>query len=320
MNKPNLFNWASSELSQDAFISWLLSWGNYPKNGELNKTAMYLIKKLTNNQIGKIEKIEIVKQRHKIDILCIVNDEYAILIEDKTNTKSHSNQLENYLTKLSNDFPREKIFPIYFKTGDQSNFASINKAGYKLFLRPDFIEVLDFGKNQGITNSIYLDFYDYLIRIENSVQSFKTLPVNKWHWDSWKGFYAELQRQLNDGTWDYVPQKNGGFLGFWWHWKGKEFEDTGFDYYLQLEHGKFCFKLYPYKREKARQIRDYYRSLLYPKAKERNIEIYQNGRIGKWMTVAALRKAYIETDKNGFLDMEGTISTIKSIQNMLDEI
>ena len=320
MNRPNLFNWASSELSQDAFISWLLSWGNYPENGELNKTAKYLIEKLTDNQIGKVEKIEIIKQRHKIDILCIVNDEYAILIEDKTNTKNHSNQLENYLTKLSKDFPREKIFPIYFKTGDQSNFASINKAGYKLFLRPDFIEVLDFGKNQGITNSIYLDFYDYLIRIENSVQSFKTLPVNKWHWDSWKGFYTELQKQLNDGTWDYVPQKNGGFLGFWWYWKGKEFEETGFDYYLQLEHGKFCFKLYPYKREKARQIREYYRSLLYPKAKEHNIEIYQNGRIGKWMTVAALKKAYIETDKNGFLDMEGTIKTIKDIQKMLDEI
>ena len=320
MNKPNLFNWATSELSQDAFICWLLSWTNYPDNVGLNKTAKYLIKKLTDNKVEEIENIEIIKQRHKIDILCIVNNEYAILIEDKTNTKNHSNQLENYLTKLSKDFPREKIFPIYFKTGDQSNFASINKAGYKLFLRPDFIEVLDFGKNQGITNSIYLDFYDYLIRIEKSVQSFKTLPVNKWHWNSWKGFYTELQKQLNDGAWDYVPQKNGGFLGFWWYWKRKEFEETGFDYYLQLEHGKFCFKLHPYKREKARQIREYYRSLLYPKAKEHNIEIYQNGRIGKWMTVAALKKAYIETDKNGFLDMEGTIKTIKDIQKILDEM
>lgn len=213
MNKPNLFNWATSELSQDAFISWLLSWANYPDNEELNKTAKYLIKKLTDNHIEKIDKIEIIKQRHKIDILCIVNEEYAILIEDKTNTKIHSNQLKNYLIKLSKDFPRDKIFPIYFKTGDQSNFAKINKAGYKLFLRPDFIEVLEFGKNHGITNSIYLDFYDYLLRIENSIQSFKTLSVNKWHWDSWKGFYIELQKQLNDGTWDYVPQKK------WWFFR-----------------------------------------------------------------------------------------------------
>ncbi|MCT4616149.1 MAG: PD-(D/E)XK nuclease family protein [Marinifilaceae bacterium] len=320
MNKPNLFNWATSELSQDAFISWLLSWANYPEYGGLNKTAKQLIVKLTDNRIDKVEKVEIIKQKYKIDILCVVNSEFAILIEDKTNTKDHSNQLENYLTKLSKDFPREKIFPIYFKTGDQSNYTTINNAGYKLFLRPDFIEVLEFGKNLGVENSIYLDFYDYLIRIENSFKSYKNLSVDKWHWGSWKGFYTELQKQLNDGNWDYVPQKNGGFLGFYWNWRRKKFEDTGFEYYLQLEHRKFCFKLYPYKREKARQIRDYYRSLLYPKAKEHNIKIYQNGRIGKWMTVAALKTSYIETDKNGFLDMKETIKTIKEIQNMLNEI
>lgn len=27
MTRPNLFNYATSELSQDAFICWILSWG-----------------------------------------------------------------------------------------------------------------------------------------------------------------------------------------------------------------------------------------------------------------------------------------------------
>ena len=42
--------------------------------------------------------------------------------------------------------------------------------------------------------------------------------------------------------------KNGGFLGFWWNIK--KFEDTNFEYYLQLEFSKLCFKIHPYNREK----------------------------------------------------------------------
>ncbi|MDI9312647.1 MAG: PD-(D/E)XK nuclease family protein [Limnohabitans sp.] len=320
MKKPNLFNWATSELSQDAFICWLLSWANYPDNESLFNTAKYLINQLTENKIDNFEKIEIIRQRYNIDILCIIDKKNAILIEDKTNTKNHSNQLENYLQKLSKDFPRENIFPIYFKTGDQSNFQSINKAGYKLFLRPDFLEILKFGKEQNISNAIFNDFNEYLNNIENSVQSYKLLPVKNWHWDSWKGFYSALQKQLNDGNWDYVPQKNGGFLGFWWYWLSKEFDSVKFDYYLQLEHNKFCFKLYPYKRDKAELIRNHYRQLLYKKAKEHNINLYQNGRVGNYMTVAALKDNYISVDENGIIDMDKTVQTLKKIQNMLKEI
>jgi hypothetical protein len=317
---PNLFDWATSELSQDAFICWLLSWANNIENKALFDTAKRLILELTNNEVYDFKKVKIIKQLYNIDILCVVDDDRVILIEDKTNTKNHSNQLEKYLNKLKKDYHRDKIFPVYLKTGDQSDFYSIKKAGYKLFLRSDFLKLLDYGVQQGVNNSIYLDFNDYLTRIEKSVQSYRLLPVNKWHWDSWKGFYSELQKKLKDGNWDYVPQKNGGFLGYWWYWKRSKYNDTEYEYYLQLEHEKFCFKLYPFKRDEARQIRDYYRNKLYPKAKEHGIKIYQNGRIGKWMTVAALRNPYIQTDSDGMLDMEKTIMMIEKIQRMIDDI
>jgi hypothetical protein len=74
MNKPNLFNWATSELSQDAFISWLLCWANYPDDPQLYNTAKYLISKLTSNEVNQFEKVEVVKQRYNIDILCVVDN------------------------------------------------------------------------------------------------------------------------------------------------------------------------------------------------------------------------------------------------------
>ena len=36
MKKPNLFDYATSELSQDAFICWLLKWSN-PEYIEVSK-------------------------------------------------------------------------------------------------------------------------------------------------------------------------------------------------------------------------------------------------------------------------------------------
>ena len=172
----------------------------------------------------------------------------------------------------------------------------------------------------GINNAIYLDYLAYLNAIDLSVKSYKTLPIDKWHWDSWKGFYSELQKRLGEGEWGFVPQRNGGFLGFWWCWQSKKYNGSEFEYYLQLEHQKFCFKLYPFQKEKSREIRAYYRSLLYPKAKEHQIEIFQNGRIGKWMTVAALSKDIRQTNESGVVDMDKTVSEIRKIEKMMFDI
>jgi hypothetical protein len=319
--KPNIYKWATSELSQDAFICWLLSWANHKDSKELYKTSKLLINKLTNGEIATFEKVEIRKQINNIDILCIIDNNKVILIEDKVHTQNHGIQLETYLSNQLEQHLRENIYPVYFKTGDQSNYKAIEKIGYKLFLRNDFIEVLKYGIEQGVRNDIFADFYVHLTEIEDSFQSFLNLPVEEWHWNSWKGFYSKLQTELGNGEWGYVPQMNGGFLGFWWYWKWNTIsDDIGYDYYLQLEHKKFCFKLTPKKREDAEKTRAHFRDLLYTKAREHKINIHQNGRIGKWMTAAALSEPYLKIDENGFLVMEKTVENIKKIQRMIDDI
>jgi hypothetical protein len=320
--KPNIFNWATSELSQDAFICWIISWFNHPQEEELYQVANNLLIELTGCKISKIEKIEIKKQYKSIDILVRINDEYALLIEDKINTKDHSNQLERYIQILCYEYKKENIIPVYFKTGDQSNFESIDKAKCKIFLREDFLKILESGISLGITNNIYIDFYNHLKNIEESVQSYKKLPVSEWCWNSWKGFYTEISKRLGEGNWDYVPQKNGGFLGFWWFWNDDKYNGIEYEYYLQLEHDKFCFKIAVDNDDKNNSyaIRDYYRGKLFEKMRVHNIEIYKNGRIGKYMTVAALNEPYIKTDYKGFLDIDKTIELIEQIQKVIDEI
>ena len=104
MQKPSIFKYATSELSQDAIICYILEWAkieNKKENEQLHNLAINFIDSLFEKFVDitkplKYEKIDIKKQYKNIDVLCIINDKYSIIIEDKTNTKNHSDQLKRY--------------------------------------------------------------------------------------------------------------------------------------------------------------------------------------------------------------------------------
>jgi hypothetical protein len=56
------------------------------------------------------------------------------------------------------DFPKRVRVPVYLKTGNQKSYKAVEKAGWKCFLRPDMLEVLDYGKRQGVESDIFADF------------------------------------------------------------------------------------------------------------------------------------------------------------------
>ena len=183
MKIPNLFSYATSELSQDAFICWLLEWASpefrneYP---ELHTCATKFVKSLFSIHKKayptEINKVEVRKQDSNIDVLCIINEEYPILIEDKTSTKNHSDQLSRYLNKIKDrSYPEEKIFPIYFKTEDQASYKDAIENGYAPYLRSNFLDILTTYQGK---NSILIDYRNHLQSIEDSVQSFKSLQIS----------------------------------------------------------------------------------------------------------------------------------------------
>lgn len=325
MNKtPNLFQWATSELSQDAFLCWFIDWTHPAYKGVntlLTDSATSFINLMTNGKIKSIDSLTIKRQFKSIDIVIVINDKHVLLIEDKVHSKEHGNQLSRYKKLLENEYSDKMIYPIYLKTGDQSRYKSANDNGYKIIRRKDLLDVLEKGIQSGISDSIYVDFTNFLKRRRSSVQSYLALPFADWHWDSWKGFYQNIQKEFNDGTWDYVPQRNGGFLGYWWHWNSGKIDDVYFEYYLQLEHTKLCIKIYVEgTKENKYHVRNQFRQKLYPLAKEHKIDIRQNGRIGKWMTVAALSNEYRIKDNNDVIDMSATINNLKRINNLMNDL
>ncbi len=322
MKGPNLFNYATSELSQDAFISWLLAWGKteYRSTDEnLNECSVKLIQKLIAKQFPEnnitISCVEVKTQHKNIDILCIVNNEFAILIEDKVDTKEHSNQLSRYMNIVKSDYPNLNLVPIYFKTQEQSNYHDIDKAGYKVFSRKDFLDILNLYDGD---NAIFRDYRQYLQSIHESINSYKTLPISKWNWHSWKGFYLELQQHLDIVGWDYVANPSGGFLGCWWHFLGNE----NCEQYLQLEQEKLCFKVWVKNKEERRNLRNNWSASIREHSEKSDLNLIKPIRFGNgnYMTVCLFNGEYRSVNGNGILDIEKTVSTLKKCEELLNTV
>lgn len=193
--KPNIFNYATSELSQDAFICWLLEWSidKYKnENNALYKVGNTFLKEiLAKVGISNDTKIiEIKKQYKSIDILLILKDcnnqLKTIIIEDKTFTNEHSNQLKKYKNKvlgLSNKdnvdnkyiCKEKELYVLFFKTGYMSNEEIAKYSNTKERIGCFSYKDIDYLFNR-VNDEIDSDIYN--LWIENFNKSILT-PINK---------------------------------------------------------------------------------------------------------------------------------------------
>lgn len=150
MPKPNLFDYATSELSQDAFFSWIFA----HHNNEIKNVPYLISKSLIElmirkyNEIPEISKdkqvqisslddyhLEVRQQVEKIDILLEFihktnHTRFFILIEDKTlSGESREKQVEHYKKQLEKKNPHVPIVPVFLKTGyiPESKVSNLNK-------------------------------------------------------------------------------------------------------------------------------------------------------------------------------------------------
>lgn len=324
---PNIFSFAPSELTQDAFICWLAHWAHNDLKSvdeKLHQAGIDFIKSMLQKHEVSLQTDEftpeVIKQHHNIDVL-IELDEYALLIEDKVFTRQHSEQLQRYKELLEEEYQQNEknktILPIYFQTGSQSNYDPVKEQGYKLFLRTDFMQVLEEGITNNINNDIFIGSYHHLKKIDNRFRSFENKTVENWDWEGWKGFFALLNDEFEDGGWNYVANPSGGFMGFWWHFIN--LDDC--TVYLQLENDKLCFKISVNEKENYTKLRNHWHRKIVEESKSHDLQVVKPARFGhgKQMTVAVLDNDYRVTDEKQKLEVEKTISKLKEAVAILDE-
>ena len=121
MDKPNIFKYATKELSQDAFIFWLLDHAN-PKyenvNQALKNCALSLISeffKLENKKIPeRIEQFSLSKQYKNIDILLKINNYH--LFNDALIFSTATNYLLCFSTSCFFYYFHNYLMPLYLSS------------------------------------------------------------------------------------------------------------------------------------------------------------------------------------------------------------
>lgn len=309
--KNNLFYYATSELSQDAFICWLCSFAlkDVEVDSVLKECAKELISifvpYLKNQQF---ELLNIERQVDHIDVLITVktaDKSLKIIVEDKTHTNEHDNQLEKYKENISEKYPNCEVYGVYYKTGFQSDMSAVEQAGYNVVTRK---QIVDFMRQYSIktSNQIFLNYYAYWNDFQLKTEMYEDLPVSKWGWYQINGFYDSLKATnfiLNLGLWmgyGYVPNKNGGFEGMWTGIDNCKIliNNTLWELYLQMEmvseentSAQLCLKLCATDKnidtETIRKVRNYivYDEAWNYKLNEYNFLKPKRLSIGKYMTI-----------------------------------
>ena len=230
MAKPNLFDYATKELSQDAVICWLLAWAGaaaakQPER-ELRRCGRSLVQALFSkwDDWGEVElatemRVEVLQQEHNIDVLARVDDRHVLLIEDKTDTGAHDDQLAKYRGLLVEgktafgNVDEDDLYPIYCKTGNHSLWdrRHAEEHGYRVFDRNDFLGVLEEYRGG---NEILLDFRRHLERWDRDSASFRRWTVDGARTTrGWQGFYRWIEENcLVQSRDDWEPIGN---LLFW---------------------------------------------------------------------------------------------------------
>ena len=230
---PNIFDYATSELSQDAFICYML---NFPPAAKL-----FLKKcKIENENILNIER-----QHMHIDIL-VETDNHYLIIEDKTGTGEHDDQIVRYVNILTEQQKKGKLNPkkninvCYLKTHDflwdyqpsENNDAGLKEKENCVSLNRDAI--LDILKNVP-RDTIFEQFKSYLEAFDVDT----SVPISNWNRKHWFKFLAPIIKEKKDKEpklWadiGYVPNRSGGFYACWFGGDEKSFPN--YTLYKQIE-------------------------------------------------------------------------------------
>lgn len=315
---PNIFSFATSELSQDAMFAWLIQWAddtNMSYNSQLCNLGKEYVSLLTGILTNEIHTINVGRQWCNIDIWAEINRDTILVIEDKTGTSIHDDQLNRYRETIEKEYngQRDKQFFAYVKTGNEplAVESSIVNQGYKIINRQNLLSILGTYKGD---NAIVIDYCKHLQNIEDATNNFSKIPVDKWRWYEWQGFYKMLEKNINVENWGYVANPAGGFQGLWWHFV----ENDEVSMYLQFEEAKLCIKI-EYDGDDRSETRWKYYNKLIECAKNAKINVEKPARFGSgtYMTIGVVpTKEVFGTE---IINVNTVVDRLKKLEQLVEE-
>lgn len=266
MSTPNIFSYATKELSQDAFICYLVACAS-EATGTLKECGKAFVRALfragasggtkdipvldSNGNLlapynGPCEVSDVctpVRQygKEKIDVYFqakVDGQMGSFNIEDKVDTEAHSNQLKRSLDYVINDDQKENLIkPVYFKTGyvfDDERDA-VKKDKYSVFEAEDLKKFLNCHPNAIREDQILRQYVEYLNdKIEARAEALANWNLNQ-DYVQWE-FMQELRDVLRDAAckWNhFVPKALSNFQHEWENSLNRDKNNRGGSPYIQ---------------------------------------------------------------------------------------
>ena len=283
--KPNFFNYATNELSQDAFFCWLIEWSleEYrDENNELHKASLKFLKQIMPSEFNenlKISSCKISMQRKNMDFIAELNNSILIHFEDKIKSNTTNNQLSKYKEILKKDFPSHRIYNIYLKTDlvwpNEKGIVSAN--GYTLIDLLTIGEILDIDSSSDIYNNYHLKIRQRI----NDYSKYKTVNPKNWNYNQWIGFVYDLSLDIK--YYKFGKHYVGEDFWFVFSWfKINGFKDSNVSF--EIINKKCAIKAHVYDpTTKKTEFLNYIKKQLIPQYNDFKTKIYK--RIGKSMLV-----------------------------------
>lgn len=203
----NLFDYATKELSQDAFLCWLFSSFEDEGYGHIGKELIAEFVNMypdCNIKLEQITNIVTHSQAEDIDIVVDfkVNDkDYILAIEDKTSSSHHDNQLVRYKdiidgwNKKRKDDKDRPTFLIYYKTHrmDEWEKEEVKNAEWMNY---SFERINAFWNKYTSCGNMIIEQYAKHI-VESYKKSTNESFPEKDDIDEWIGYFSKLKKDLN---------------------------------------------------------------------------------------------------------------------------
>lgn len=328
MTRPNLFANATSELTQDAVLCWLLNWAdasNAELDAELHQTGRDLLQALLTihgqGPAPPTASVKAKRQVKRIDVVAWVGDEYLIGIEDKTETGPHDDQLTRYRATLDTLANGRTVVPIYVKTGERNEDAHVRSKGWSVFGRRALLDVLRRSVDRGVDNDILTEFRVWLEQKEDEATAWRRLPTTApWPWASWQGFYGALEERMPWAEhlgWAYVANPAGGFLAMWWGFFSTDPDEC---LYVQLQQGTLALRVKVPAKERRREVSRAWRRRLLDTGATSGWPLRPPRRLGSGQYMAvAYWDDWRATGPDGVADPDATARRLRELTDWLRE-
>ena len=223
MDKTNIFAFATKELSQDAFLCWLLE--NFDSDfPDVQEASLLLIKHLLNMPLNApliIDHLVTKKQAYKIDIICelTVNQvKHVIAIEDKTESFEHHEQLGKYNIYLDKYYPYHKQHRIFYKTAPmtQKETEWIESKGWSVFELRKIRKIFKINPDHYLLKS-YIEHLDHLCE---SYYGALPIDIKNWTIKQWSNYASKLNIKLPEGIESFGNNPENRYYALSFNFKG----------------------------------------------------------------------------------------------------